>query len=259
MNQAGGMSRSHPTKQPGTEIGMTYKYRKILYNRLTIPYRPFYKRHPYRGMISINSADDRGCVDMSMGFFYNRIPKAANSTVMINLAKARFGTEIDSREAKRRFSTPSRLSKEEVERFDDLFKFTVVRNPYTRLLSAYLEKIEKRAKLKGSDSSFRDFIFWLKSGGLEKNAHWATMQSLLLIPADSFNFIGKMENLSNDLPFIFRHISPDFTMEFKSRSEHATNASDKLTNYYSPDLIALTKDIYRNDFDIFQYSSDLPV
>lgn len=238
---------------------MTHKYRKILYNRLTIPHRPFYKLHPYRGMISINSADDRGCLDMSMGVFYNRIPKAANSTVMINLAKARFGTEIDSREAKRIFSTPSRLSREEVERFDQLFKFTVVRNPYTRLLSAYLEKIEKRAKMRGKDSSFRDFMIWLKGGGLYKNAHWTTMQSLCLIPVEEFDYIGKVETLDKDLPAIFSKIAPDFVMNFQSRSEHATNANEKLIKYYTPELVALTKEIYRSDFDAFGYSTELPV
>lgn len=238
---------------------MKSKYRKIIYNRLTIPYRPFYKLHPYRGMISINSADDRGCVDMSMGFFYNRIPKAANSTVMINLAKARFGVNIDSRETKRIFDTPSRLSEDEAAKFDDLFKFTVVRNPYTRVLSAYLEKIEKRARLKGKESSFRDFIIWLKSGGLKTNAHWATMQSLCLIPVENFDFIGKVETLDKDLRTIFNRISPNFEMEFRSRSEHATNANEKIIEHYTPEITSFVKEIYRKDFEAFGYSMDLPI
>ena len=99
---------------------------KVLLNGLTLPWRPFYRRYPFRSPASIRSADDRGMVDMELGFFCNRVPKAANSTVVTNLARLKFGRDVDSPDAKKMFATPARLSRAQVERFASLFKFTVV-------------------------------------------------------------------------------------------------------------------------------------
>src|SRR5690554_3204017 len=116
---------------------------KVLLNGLTAPLRPFYRRYPFRSAASIRTADDRGMVDMDLGVFCNRVPQAANSTVGTVLARLKFGRHIDSPDAKKMFATPARLSKAEVERFPWRFKFTVVRSPSTRTLSAYLDKIER--------------------------------------------------------------------------------------------------------------------
>jgi len=116
---------------------------KLLRNRVTIPWTPFYRRYPYRDGISINSADARGLVDFDLGVFCNRIPKAANSSVIVNLAYRKFGREIPSKEAKKLFLTPSQLRSSEVERVSGLFRFAFVRNPYTRVLSAFLDKIDR--------------------------------------------------------------------------------------------------------------------
>jgi hypothetical protein len=183
---------------------------KLLLNGLTLPWRPFYRRYPFRSPASIRSADDRGMVDMELGFFCNRVPKAANSTVVTNLARLKFGRDVDSPDAKKMFATPARLNRAEVERFASLFKFTVVRNPYTRTLSAYLDKIERRAVRAGKESSFRDFLLQAKKTPrfLYSNAHWAPQSSLMLIPVEQFDFIGKVETLDQDLAEIKRRIRP---------------------------------------------------
>jgi len=233
---------------------------KVLLNGLTVPLRPFYRRYPFRSDASIRSADDRGMVDMELGFFCNRVPKAANSTVVTNLARLKFGRDIDSPDAKRMFTTPARLSKADVERFPSLFKFTVVRNPYTRTLSAYLDKIERRALRAGKESSFRDFLLQAKSQRrfLFSNAHWAPQSSLMLIPVEQFDFIGKVESLSDDLAEITRRIRPELEQTLSSFKKNATGAGDKLRQYYDDELIALVQDLYRDDFTTFNYSTEFP-
>jgi hypothetical protein len=237
---------------------VSYRLKKVLLNRLTIPWRPFYRRYPYAGRVSINSADARGLVDMELGIFCNRIPKAANSTVVTNLARLRFGQDIRSVPAKRMFQTPASLTAAEVARFDTLFKFVIVRNPFTRTLSAYLEKIERRAERKGKQTTFRQFLEEVRDGALYRNAHWAPQSDLLLIPLEQFDFIGKVESLEQDLAAIKHRIRPDEVLPVTSARSHATGASEKLARYYEPDLIDMVRQIYQRDFELFGYSTDLP-
>lgn len=127
---------------------MAKAFERLLRNRLTIPHTPFYRKYPYKGGASAASADDRGCVDTRLRFFCNRIPKSANSSVVINLAAVKTGQDIPSVEAKKLCTKPSQLKKTDVQALDDFFCFVFVRNPYTRVLSAYLDKIERRALAK---------------------------------------------------------------------------------------------------------------
>jgi hypothetical protein len=232
---------------------------KALFNSLTLPFRPFYRRYPFNSKASIRSADDRGMVDLELGFFCNRIPKAANSTVVTNLARLKFGKDVPSKQAKKMFLTPGRLSRAEVESFDSLFKFTVVREPFSRTLSAYLDKIERRALRAGKQSSFSEFLNALgKERYLYSNAHWAPQSALMLIPVEQFDYVGKVENLSADLAFIKQRIRPDVAEPVTSMKANATGAKDKLIEYYSPELIQKVRDLYRQDFEAFGYSMDFP-
>lgn len=231
---------------------------RVLLNRLTIPMRPYYRKYPYTAPVSIASADDRGCVDMTLGFFCNRVPKAANSTVMTNLARLKFGRDIPSPEAKRLFTTPARLGRDEVEHFDSLFKFTIVRNPFTRTLSAYLDKIERRALRANRESSFGDFLAELRDGRLYSNAHWAPQTALMLYPVEKLDFIGHVENLEEDLATIKRRIRPDLEEAVTSFRGNATGAGSRLRAYYNDRLVSEVIELFRADFETFGYSTDFP-
>ncbi len=239
---------------------MNRAFNKIIRNRITIPLTPFYRQFPYKGKVSINSADSRGCVDTELGFFYNRIPKAANSTVVTNLARLKFDREIPPKTAKKMFRTPSALYAKEVSQFSSLFTFTVVRNPYTRTLSAYLDKVERRALKNNKETSFRDFLQSLEDGELYSNAHWAPQSALLLMPADQFDFIGKVETLETDLPFIKEKIQGKCPEEpIRSILSNATGASRKLQAYYDDQTAEMVRNLYRSDFETFAYPEQLPL
>lgn len=231
---------------------------KLIYNRLTIAHRPFYKHYPYRGGVAIDSANARGCVDLELGVFCNRIPKAANSTIISNLTMLKYGREIPSKKAKKLFDTPASLSKQQMAQFDALFKFAVVRNPFTRTLSSYLEKVERRAANKGKQTSFKHFLHEVRDRLLYTNAHWAPQHALLLIPLENFDMIGKVESLNSDLITIRSRISPGTEYPVTSVMHNATGASGKLQQYYDDELIKLVREIYREDFEAFDYSLDFP-
>lgn len=239
---------------------MKRAFNKIIRNRMTIPLTPFYRQFPYKGKVSINSADSRGCIDTELGFFYNRIPKAANSTVVTNLARLKFGRDIPSKQAKKMFKTPSALYAREMSLFSSLFTFTVVRNPFTRTLSAYLDKVERRALKNNKETSFRAFLLSLEDGKLYSNAHWAPQSALLLMPADQFDFIGKVETLDIDLPYIKNRIQGKRPEEpIRSILNNATGASRKLQAYYDDETAEMVRNLYWNDFKTFAYPERLPL
>ena len=234
---------------------MNSPFYNLIRNPLTIPFTPFYRRYPYRNGIALDSADARGCVDLECGFFYNRIPKAANSTIVENLAILSFGNNMPSKDAKKQFRTPSQLSAQEVAQIAHIFRFAVVRNPFTRTLSAYLDKVERRAKRKHQVSSFKDFLHDLVEQSLYSNAHWAPQSSLLLLPHAHFDFFGKVENLEYDLAFIKDKISGgsrNLTSP-KHFKANATGASQKLSQYYDHECVEIVRSLFKLDFDLFNY------
>lgn len=235
-------------------------FKKVTRNKLTIPLTPFYRQYPFNSKVSVSSADWRGCVDFELGFFCNRIPKAANSTVVTTLARMKFGREIPSKEAKKIFKNPSELTRAEVAKLPFLVKVAVVRNPYTRTLSAYLDKIERRALRDNRETSFREFLYSLKAGKLYSNGHWAPQSSLLLLPPEDFDFIGKVESLSMDLPVIEEKIQGTPPRErFKSFLRNATGANTKLSCYYDAETADIVKLLYQDDFKLFNYPDTLPL
>lgn len=237
----------------------------ILRNRYVVPHTPFYKRYPFHGSASVKSADDRGCIDFDLGIFYNRTPKAANSTIVSSLVQAKLGTEIASPQAKKVFRSPSTLSNSEVKALDGLFKFALVRDPFSRTLSAYLDKIDRKYNQKEEKVSFKDFLKNLKQGKLHSNLHWAPQTSIMLLPIKEFDFIGKFENLNQDLNFILSRITQSKSAtpfinndkNFHRKGPPSTSASDKVKNYYDDECEELVKQLFALDFQILEYPNHI--
>lgn len=94
----------------------------------------FYEKYPYDGPAGlVSKVDSNGIIDFEMHFFYNRIQKAANSYTCFLLSKLKYGLNVDydaSRVKSDFWLKPSYLSQKQLKRFDQLFKFTFVRNLY---------------------------------------------------------------------------------------------------------------------------------
>ena len=229
-------------------------------NHLFPSIQPFYRRYPFNSKMSLRSADSRGCVDLDLGFFYSRVPKAANSTVVSTLASLKTESPLDPKEAKLLFTRPSDLTASEVEDFNDLFKFTVVRDPYIRTLSAFLDKVERKQEAgrhKGIKRDFRGFLKWLDGGKLHSNAHWAPQSSLLLLPFEDFDFVGRVEGFPADLQSILGYINgTPAKNDITSIFTHSTSAVDKLARYYDAETCELVARIYRRDFELFGYNQE---
>jgi hypothetical protein len=214
---------------------------------------------------------------------YNRIKKSANSSVLMFMADAlqASGAEGHSADYERYKKQSVRLGRplkkvwraRQLEPLQDYFWFTVVRNPYTRLLSSFLQKgtvenqsKERYRKILGfgdlTPGGFNEFVSFLEDGGLHENGHWWPQHELLFFPYDRFDYIAKTETLDEDMRHIFSVVGLNKTPASSFSRPHSaesatgwkvTNANDRVKMFYNPKLFERVYNLYKNDFLFFGY------
>jgi hypothetical protein len=219
-----------------------------------------------------------------LGVVFNRIKKSGNSTVtafLSELAARESGKSYDSvDEAKQAAVGPVRGTWAEASALRDYTYLTVVRNPYDRALSAFLNKVAPGED--GDDSrkphfrcvpgwgeasreGFEKFVRFLDAGGLDHDKHWWPQNKLLIMPPARFDCIAKLETLAEDmarfLVMIGRDPAPAQMLEaphpLESRQERKiTGASAKRARFYTPELMAIVSRLYADDFELFDYPVD---
>ena len=148
---------------------------------------------------------------------------------------------------------------------DKVFSFSLVRNPYTRILSAYLEKIEygldsdkyKRELFElGEKVSFISFLKKIKGIESKKLDRHFMLQTHILGKFYKEIHIGYLESIDQDLKRMLQEIFPDRGCTSSRQAPHSTNSSKKQTmlNYYDLEAINMVKEIYKDDFYILGYS-----
>lgn len=222
---------------------------------------PFHREFPPPRRSMVYEIDKRIMVDRKRAFVYFRIPKAANSTVVYSLIPS----SHTSKEAKRALPRASSLTRSEVSELSErFFLFTVVRNPYSRLASAYLEKIvrakraDKVARFLGraltSHISFLDFCRYLNAGGIYEDPHWYRQCDLIPSGVGQLHFVGRVESLRKDLEEILRRVQGGPCDTPRSWTRHATGATSRLKELYCAESIEIVRDLYAHDFTAFGYS-----
>jgi len=214
-----------------------------------------------------NGMGKRICICKTKGFCYFRVPKAANSTIMNSLAFATFGSgpfDDEGVRAKGSFSdisvAPDLDADQMVARY---FCFTFVRNPFTRVLSAYLDKIvalsdPKFRVLAGlpDGGTFRDFLHYLRDGGLNANPHWAPQTSIVPIEPHRLHFIGRVETIEADFERLSAMIFGT-PMPLYTRQSGRTSAAKLASDIYTMADRRLVEDLYQQDFESY-YPDHLP-
>jgi hypothetical protein len=241
-----------------------------------------WKWHPLTNEID-SRIDKRWVVSRCMvlntqRYCYFRIPKCANSTIVRTLAyydpKLTFDPkDLTGEVIKSEFNllftkalTISSFTKK-------YFLFTFVRNPYSRILSAYLDKIEgfeekfaiNRESVgafsdSGQDLTFEAFVSYLENGGLYKNPHWTPQTLMLPVSIKELDFVGRVENLDEDLKYIVNRLFGEGVYKEPITKEvFRTNSSNKLLQYYDKELAKRVYRLYESDFDSFSYPKDISI
>jgi len=219
--------------------------------------------------LSCSVYEMKGALSTKYNYFYSRIPKAANTTVVASLYYLETGERLDDRTAcghikDTYFRKLSSLTESELHLVEELYKFTFVRSPYGRFYSVFQNKVKRvsasqrirvaRALGKEIDAkiSVDEFLNYLDNGGILQNGHWARQSDLLVFPVERYNRIGKMENLADDASLIFNQIYG--RSELVNVDSHRSKIRD--LSDLSHDQLSRVYKLYEKDFDFFCYPTE---
>jgi hypothetical protein len=158
----------------------------------------------------------------------------------------------------------------------DYFSAAFVRNPFDRLVSAFLYS-KKRKEFEGSElnvnkdaekhEDFNDFcVHYLNQEDLfhpvtRYNIHYLPQYRFLCKPLDIarntgevfVSFVGRFEKLKEDFNFIYRHLDPYGEVP---ELRHSRNLKRKrhYSEYYSTEAKKIVEKVYEKDLDIFKYT-----
>lgn len=143
------------------------------------------------------------------------------------------------------------------------FKFTFVRNPWDRLVSAYF--FLKKGGFNNKDkewfdkelsqySTFEEFIIkWLSKENIEKWHHFRPQCSYICdyMGEIKVDYIGYLENINNDFEFIKNKLGLKVDLPNNNKSEHAS-----YKKYYTLETQKIVSEIYDQDIKMFGYTFD---
>jgi hypothetical protein len=155
----------------------------------------------------------------------------------------------------------------EVFESPDFLRITVVRNPYTRLLSAWTNKVflcepqgldvylQIRGSMPGfcekSLISFEEFVGYLEcmSDLSTCDPHWRRQVDHTFFPALNFSCVGRVEHLEDGLRPLAQHLGLSKPLVPNGKNESLRVTSDS----YNADLARRVHSLYRTDFEVLGY------
>lgn len=230
-----------------------------------------YARHRIKKLLNCGGSELKlrsiHCPNLGAIYFCN--PKVAGSTIIRTLmnierpaliaenqdlnaphARAQMSSENNPRQFLRDLRNPNYV------------KFAFVRNPYTRSLSCYRDKIARP----GAGTRYRESLGLPPSGEVKMddflervayqetrkmNRHWRP-QSDLLPRHLNLDFLGKFENFELEFSNSLKILSLG-KYSMKKEDSHATGSSVNWSEEISPRSIGLINEIYKIDFLRFKY------
>ena len=243
---------------------------------------------PYDSRRNVGEAlDEIVNISLKHKYLYTQISKSGSSAVKSILQKIEFQGLVKPPkiQVNNRFYSPhvrpfqlGEHKSQEIFKSNEFVKFTFVRNPYSRILSCYLHRMMKGSgpnptkqsveKFTGKsmsswEPSFSDFVHVIGDMRLDQmEAHFLPQYNASLSGLINYSFFGKLESFDQDMLSLLselnlsRHVKPKTLQGAQSNSPEITNASNKLPKYLSKPVERKILEIYRDDFDFFDYSHD---
>lgn len=231
---------------------------------------------PFTAVMPLRHFEDAFHYSPRFGYVYLSVPKAACSTLKLTLQRMELGDaayqprRVHAREGSP-LAGPTQLGPARVRALlgdPAVPKFAFVRNPYTRLLSAYLDKIARPGKERarrlealGFDPQTRprDLPFPLfvrrvveqEDYGMDR--HWRPQVRQLLIDRVDYALIGRVESLEADLARLEGLLGGGLLSFYGVRDGHGTGARALLRRHYDRASKRLVRERFAADFERFGY------
>lgn len=151
----------------------------------------------------------------------------------------------------------------------DVMRFAIVRNPYTRLVSAWRDKVfvcdpsvecvygavrgAAPAMERKQPIEFEEFVSYIESRkGKLWDGHWRRQVDLIFPKGIPFTHIGKVEDLSSTITLFGRHLGRQQAITISRANEGWIRPMTR----YSKELARRVYALYEDDFVSFGYAAN---
>ncbi len=142
----------------------------------------------------------------------------------------------------------STLTKDQIENY---YKFTIVRNPYDRIVSFW--RYMRVIKNKLHNISFEDFLLKIEDGEFSRRELCYTPMINWVIDNNdkiAVDFIGRFESLDKD----FRKICEKINVKYRPLEKICSSGDrEPCWAYYNERTKNIVDNMYKKDFEIFNY------
>lgn len=166
------------------------------------------------------------------------------------------------------YQLPSKMFRDAI--FGDAyFRFLFVRNPIDRVLSCFLDRVQKktsrphRAVVEGlnvssiEDVSFGQFVDFIATQKIvDMDPHWRPVYYEAIFDKIEYNEVLRFEELATALPRILKEIYPRYadTLDLeRNLSPSKTDAAGRVAEFVTPEIRKTIETVYAKDFETFGY------
>ena len=204
------------------------------------------------------------------------IPRCGGTTIEKNLWKNEFNSDfdfdksdekhllqgfVDKYRNKYQFDGLQHLTFHNIKKIypvesKNFFRFSFIRNPYSRIASTYAGVMTFRKDLRNflviyKDTSFKKFLHLIKKN---KHTHWLPMNKFF--NNEDLNFIGRFENFNDDLDKLKKLINIELIKRNFSGDLNFSEKFNYLELYKDKECKDLVKEMYKDDLNKFNYNFD---
>jgi hypothetical protein len=223
-----------------------------LEQRMLLSYAPQYQRRHIERILK-GRAEYQGCFDRHRALFIH-IPKSAGRSVVRGLF------DVKSVE----HAPADWYQRLDPDKYDNYFKFTIVRNPWDRAVSAYTylcnggspasKDDQHWAKFVSNFNSFDDFVCrWMSEENINRNALFTPQITFLkdIFGQVTMDFIGHFENLEESFNTVAAKLSLTGQLPHLNQSR-----SKPYREFYTRKSQAIIQQLYAQDIAEFNYDFD---